>query len=259
MKGIDLRAPNSESQTRYFRVNCNCWDCSYCGPKKMKRYLWAIGEKAKELGLNRFLTLTLDPSKFLPGISFADFRELHDDDYEKQKLKRIAIAYLRACFNKLRVYLGREYGSAIKYVCVIEFHQSGMPHLHLLVDRYIPIEWIRKSWRKLGGGYQVRIEAVEVRSGAAYISKYLAKQMQSNVPARMRRITTSRSIRLLSRRLGPKHFAWQFQKQAIWTALDFYGGPSETGESRILSIDFDPENILEGFAVSNRPREVCIS
>src|SRR5262249_40823815 len=49
--------------TRFHRVNCKCWKCSLCGPKKAKRYKHAIRAVAEKLGLCRFLTLTLDPKK----------------------------------------------------------------------------------------------------------------------------------------------------------------------------------------------------
>jgi hypothetical protein len=54
--------PNS-SETRFHRVNCKCWACSYCGPRKAKRYKHAIRAIAEAQGLQRLLTLTLDPTK----------------------------------------------------------------------------------------------------------------------------------------------------------------------------------------------------
>ena len=46
---------------RYIRLDCKCWNCSYCGPKKAGRYRNAIREVAEAHKLCRFLTLTLDP------------------------------------------------------------------------------------------------------------------------------------------------------------------------------------------------------
>lgn len=243
LRGIDLR--NGAAETRYHRVNCNCWDCSYCGPRKQKLYRRAIGAWAENLELTRFVTLTLDPKKFLPGISYADFRELHNDDPEKQRLKKLAAQHLRQSFNKLRVYLGRKYGKSIRFICVLELHESGMPHLHLLVDRYIPLEWLRSSWQKVGGGHQVAIRKVHVRNAAAYISKYLSKQLQMQVPARTRRITTSRSIRLLAVPQCPKYIEWKMLKQNIWDLSE----SAEMSTNRLLSVEFDPEGFLDIFAV----------
>lgn len=167
LRGIDLRNGLVEKSDRYWRVNCNCWDCSYCGPRKQKLLRQAIGRWAEALQLKRFVTLTLNPAVFLPrGMPYAEFRELHDDDPEKQRLKKLAIQHARKCFNKLRVYLGRKYGTSISFICVLELHKSGLPHLHLLVDRYIPIEWIRAAWQNIGGGFEVKIKRVEMRNAA---------------------------------------------------------------------------------------------
>ena len=72
LKGVDLRTPVFENTfKRYLRVNCNCWDCSYCGPIKAKRYKAAIRQNAETYGLNKFLTLTLDPKKIPEGGSIS--------------------------------------------------------------------------------------------------------------------------------------------------------------------------------------------
>jgi hypothetical protein len=46
---------------RFIRLDCKCWDCKYCGPKKARRYKNAIRDTAEAHKLCRFLTLTLDP------------------------------------------------------------------------------------------------------------------------------------------------------------------------------------------------------
>jgi hypothetical protein len=247
LQGIDLRNGALEKAIRYQRLNCNCWDCSYCGPRKQRLYREAIGSWAAHHGLNRFITLTLDPKKFLPDVTYLEFQELHDDDCEKQRLKKLAAEHLRRCFSKLRVYLGREYGTSIKYICVLELHKSGMPHLHLLIDRYIRINWLRRTWTCVGGGFEVKIKYVQVRSAAAYISKYLSKQLSMKVPPRTRRITTSRSIKLFPIAAGPKYFHWQLQKQSIWEAWDW---KVEIGENQVVSADVDKEGFLETFSIA---------
>lgn len=256
LRGIDLRTPGPDKGTIYRRLNCNRWDCSYCGPRKQKLYRRAIGCWAESLQLQRFLTLTLDPEKFLPGISFAEFLELHDDDEEKQRLKKLAVKHLRQCFDKLRVYLGRKYGAGIRYICVLEFHESGMPHLHLLVDRYIPVGWIRVTWQKAGGGHHVWIEQVAVRRCAAYISKYLGKQLTMRVPHRTRRITCSRSIQLLAPLAGPKHRQWELLKQNIWTLWEMLAEilPGEQRDLfRVLGSGADEQGYLEWFSLVDSP------
>ena len=140
---------------QFHRVNCKTWGCSYCGPRKAKRYRFLIGQLAEREQLTRFLTLTLDPS-LIEGES---------------------VPYLRGVFNKFRLYLRRKYGAPVKYIAVLEFHKSGVAHLHLLVDRFIPWDWIRQSWSALGGGQVVFIKYVDVHRIARYLSKYLTKEL----------------------------------------------------------------------------------
>ena len=65
---------------RFHRLNCKTWGCSYCGPKKAKRYKFLIGQLAEREQLTRFLTLTLDPAA----------------------IEGNSVRYLRGVFNKFR-------------------------------------------------------------------------------------------------------------------------------------------------------------
>jgi hypothetical protein len=159
----------------FHRVNCKCWDCCYCGPRKAKKYKYLIGQIAEREQLTRFLTLTLDPSK----------------------IEGDPARYLRRVFNKFRLYLRRKFGVVVKYIAVLEFHKSGIAHLHLVVDRFIPWEWIKRSWSALGGGSVVFVKFVDVHRISRYLSKYLTKELLLSAPKRSRRVTTSRSIRLI--------------------------------------------------------------
>jgi hypothetical protein len=139
----------------------------------------SIRRVAEDLGLRYFLTLTLDPSKLT-----------------KLKDKKEAVRHLRVCFNKFREYLKRLYGVAPSYICVLEFTQKGVPHLHILFDRYIPQKWISSTWDQLGGGRIVFIKQVTVANVSRYLSKYLTKELLLSAPKGTRRITTARSIKL---------------------------------------------------------------
>ncbi len=89
---------------RYVRVDCKCWGCRYCGPKKARGYRSAISAVAQRLGLNRFLTLTID-SKLI-----------EDQD---------PVAYINAAFAKWRVYLKREFRISITYIRILELLLSA--------------------------------------------------------------------------------------------------------------------------------------
>src|SRR5207253_9040018 len=105
------------------RVNCKTWGCGYCGPRRAKRYKWAIRHLAERHGLNKFLTLTLDP----------------------KKIEGNPVRYLRAVFDKFRVYLRRKHGQTVTFIAVLESQRNGNPHLHVLLDRYFPPSWIANA------------------------------------------------------------------------------------------------------------------
>jgi hypothetical protein len=116
-----------------------------------------------------------------------------------------------------RTYLKRKYGECPAYICVLEYTQSGRPHLHVLLDRYIPQAWISTVWSILGGGRVVDIRRVTIKNVSRYLSKYLTKDMLCSAPRGARRITSARSIKLFPKLVsGVK---WRLLKLSIWAVL----------------------------------------
>jgi len=212
------RAPNSP-ETRFHRVNCKSWNCSYCGPRRAKRYKRAIRESAEAFALQRLLTLTLDPAK----------------------IEGDPVQYLSRLFAMLRVYLGRKYRTPIQYIRILEFHQNGNPHLHILIDRYIAREWIQAAWVAVGGGRMVDIRYVDVHRVSRYLSKYLTKELLMSAPLRSRRVTTSRGIKLLKKTLTET--AWTLVKVPISRLFEVYG-------RAISAVCFDQDQMLESFTAN---------
>jgi hypothetical protein len=202
---------------KFHRLNCKTWGCCYCGPRKAKRYKYLIGQLAEREQLTRFLTLTLDPSK----------------------IEGDSVRYLRSVYNKFRLYLRRRYRAPIKYIAVLEFHQSGVAHLHLLVDRYIPWEWIKQSWSALGGGQVVFIKYVDVHRISRYLSKYLTKELLLSAPKRSRRITTSRSLRLIEKK--DAEMCWELFKLSIFFLFSRLS-------SAVKDIRLDEDGFLQSFS-----------
>ncbi len=158
------------------RLPCNKWDCPVCGPRRQRELVKAIVEAAKEHGLSRLMTLTLNPKKI------------------KGKNK---YAYLRQVWAKFRVYLSREYGESVAFIAMMECHKSGIPHLHVLVDRYIRQAWISKAWERVGGGSIVDIRKVaDLDKVGWYLAKHIAKNAFLGLPKGVRRYSTSRGIKL---------------------------------------------------------------
>lgn len=156
------------------RLGCKAWSCPRCGKRKAKRAKRAIIANAERSRLCRFLTLTLDPAR----------------------IEGEPVQYLRACWNMMRVYLHRTFGSGIQYIAVLEFQKNGNPHLHILISRYIPQPWLMKSWQAVGGGWSVDIRYVDLHRAGHYLAKYLTKDLLLSAPPKSRRITCSRGIRL---------------------------------------------------------------
>ena len=201
---------------KFHRLNCKCWSCKHCGPKKAKRYRYLIAQLAEQEHLTRFLTLTLDP----------------------KKIQGSSVSYLRGVFNKFRLYLRRRFGSPIKYIAVLEFQKSGIAHLHVLVDRFIPQDWISDSWSALGGGNIVDIRYVDVHRIARYVSKYLTKELLLSAPKRSRRVTTSRSLHLLPKK--DSNGSWELFKVSIF---HLFSRLSDLARD----VQVDEDGVLESF------------
>jgi len=172
---------------------------------------------AEQEHLTRFLTLTLDP----------------------KKIQGNSVSYLRGVFNKFRLYLRRKFGSPIKYIAVLEFQQSGIAHLHVLVDRFIPQNWISESWSALGGGNIVDIRYVDVHRIARYVSKYLTKELLLSAPKRSRRVTTSRSLHLLPKK--DSNGSWELFKVSIF---HLFSRLSDLARD----VQVDEDGVLESFS-----------
>jgi hypothetical protein len=190
--GPSFRGPEFIS---HVRADCKRLSCPRCGPRKAKAYRKAIGAAAEANRLTRMMTLTLDPAK----IDIPD-----------------SVAYLRQCFTKFRVYLHRKFGQAVSFIAVVEEQKNGRAHMHCLVGVFIDQRWISQSWQAVGGGRIVDIRTVDVHRIHAYIAKYLTKEFMLSVPLGKKRISTSRDIRLFSKK---KSEGWSWRKDDIEECL----------------------------------------
>lgn len=102
-----------------------------------------------------FLTFTLNPRYF-------------------STLKGSYIA-LQKAWNRILTMLRRKFPN-ICFIKVVEFHKSGMPHLHILLGgrRWISKNWLLKFWPI---GHQVHITRVngDIHQVMFYMGKYLFK------------------------------------------------------------------------------------
>jgi hypothetical protein len=130
-------------------------------------YAKRVARKWKKIGHREgiFLTLTLDPKRF----------------------SSLAQAYgsLLWGWNKIASAMRRKFPQ-IEFARVVEFQESGNPHLHVLVFgvNFIAIEWIRKLWEeKYELGTQINVKKIENEKGAIrYLLKYLLKAFTGKTP-----------------------------------------------------------------------------
>jgi hypothetical protein len=169
---------------------CQSYRCRRCRNPKLKKVRARIAQIATEYKLQRMATLTLDPKRIPKGKS--------------------TDRYLRECWRKMRVSLAREFGESIAFVGVLEFHKSGVAHLHLLIGQYIRQSWLSNAWASIGGGRIVDIRYVDVHRVSAYLSVYLAGDKVAKtlelLPKRARIFTTARRIVL-----------WGKKRKTGWT------------------------------------------
>lgn len=182
--------------------------------------------------ITRAVTLTLDPGKtdaatlqpfMRPGISAAARMEQcsrwtwrHDEktktaryvqtyaggtEEEREDLRRAFILYINYLWNKARTQITKRH--PMQYVRVVELHSDSVrPHLHLLVNRYIPWAIWQHVWTAAGGGSRIEIHRIrgKVDDATAYIMKYMTKAAYSanpsDWPRGSRRIVVSRGLSL---------------------------------------------------------------
>ncbi len=151
------------------QTRCNRWSCPGCGPLRTRQLCRRLATATP----NRFITLTCgSPGNRTP-------REVWDDTRRQvpELIRRIR----------------RELGPT-EYARVLEVHQSGYPHFHLLVrGPFIEQDTLSRWWCELTDAYIVDIRRVRPHDNvASYIGKYLTKQLE--VPFTNRRCTWSRGF-----------------------------------------------------------------
>lgn len=82
---------------------------------------------------------------------------------------------LGSCWNRMRTYIAKRYGT-FKYLRIVEPHkEGGWPHLHVLIDGFICDKEIVKMVTNWGFGWNMHNERVSIDRAAKYVSKYLSK------------------------------------------------------------------------------------
>jgi len=185
-RNMEMEADDGE--TAGFR--CNSWDCYCCAHRMRMNLVEELDRLIEERPeLRRLLTLTLDP-------------ETAPADQEGQH------HYLTDRFNALRTELNDRY-DGLSYVWIREEGESDNPHLHLLVDRYMPQSELSEIAARVGLGHVVDIRRVNARNAARYLTKYLTKGSMADLPKGIRRYGSSSDISLAVRGGGDDGRDWR--------------------------------------------------
>src|SRR5262249_49769699 len=146
--------------------------------------------------------------------------------------------------------LKRAFGQRVEYIAVLEHHKSGVAHLHVLIDRYIPKEWLDRAWNAVGGGF-TWINYVDVHRVSAYISKYLTKALFCALSSKKKRISTCRGICLFKK---PESTGWWYDRGSI---EKHYRYAMNSRAQRVVSIESDYAGLKSFAAVESAiPRHV---
>lgn len=137
---------------------CKRWSCEYCNPLNRRMVI----AHAVEGRPRRLLTLTVSSKNY------------ETPDEAAQALKR--------GLRLLRLRLKRHPRLAnFPFLAVFEAHESGYPHLHLLIrGKFLPWRWLRMAWEEITGSTGIDIRAIKGgRDAARYVAKYLGKDLHA--------------------------------------------------------------------------------
>lgn len=158
---------------------CDEWECRCCGYRMKMNLLEEIDRVLEERPeLSRMLTLTVDPARV--GDRETAHREMGE------------------AWNRLRSYIQASYGD-FSYIWVREEQDSGYPHLHVLVSRFLPQSDVSAAWSRAGMGDIVDIRQVPTRKAGHYVAKYVAKDAMAHLPSGVHRYGSSSDLDLAVR------------------------------------------------------------
>lgn len=138
------------------RRQCGRWECPHCGKVKERKLRKRVNDGFQQEH-TRLLTLTCSTK-----------------DYDVQK----SITTLSRDWDIFCKRLRRRYPK-LKFFKIIEFHRNRRAHLHILVNVFIPQEYISKAWREIHHSPIVWINPVDSVNAVAYVTKYITKGMQN--------------------------------------------------------------------------------
>jgi hypothetical protein len=152
------------------------------------------------------------------------------------------LSKLKTSFSRLTKRIKRKFPNAC-YVRTVEVHTDNYPHIHMVIDKYIPVAWLQLHWKECGGGmvdiregkrcdkcgkprpceHYARAKRFSHHDAAGYLTEEIEKTTQD--PHRLgvdywcaaiRSISVSRGIKL-----KPDTSDWKYYQKAMsWDAIE---------------------------------------
>jgi len=192
---------NQLKKVTFSHIPCNSWTCPDCQMTKALTVKYHLRDIIVLNDLLYFLTLTLDPQKIPPEYTDNTHKFITKIfNHFITVIKRKKFEYFHRGKNRYYSFHLKTQELKLKYVWVIEFQKNGNAHLHILFNKFLPIDVICKVWEHVGGGVMMRIEKVKTLQGISnYITDYIVKGIKhdkknvSYLRFNQRRYSVSRS------------------------------------------------------------------
>lgn len=196
-------------------LNCNTYDCPYCGPRKMAKLKKAVYNCFSTMDYVRLFTFTFRYTYFIN---------------QEHCIIRSREIWRRFINNIRRDKKLSEKQRNFQYFKIVEFHETGYPHFHVLCDNYLHQSVLIKHWQKAirtvmgwtGNCGTVNAKGSRNAQRAThYVSKYVTKTALAYEKYNLQKIYNydRRRFRLYSKssklQLFYKRMAihrWQFEK-----------------------------------------------
>lgn len=158
----------------FVSANCDDWECKECANRKATHWRMRADKGAREI---LFDGETLDFVTITGHEKLADFAAT-------ERVWTLAWPALYAALKRQ--------SAGLKYMLIPERHKSGRMHIHALWNAGVSKRWIKDNARKRGMGYQADVSHVlDAGSATKYVTKYIGKNLGTDVPDRFRRVRVS--------------------------------------------------------------------
>jgi hypothetical protein len=160
-------------------LRCKSWSCPVCRSYKAQSVKQRIG---KLFDGRKLFMLTLTYYHNVPPL--------------------VAWSMYNKAWNRFRTAVVKEFGG-FSFCRILESHkQSPYPHLHVILDKDIPLTYIGREAVSAGFGYQIDYHVITSDAAVNYVTKYLTKEWDNLESldyvklVRARRVSYSRDISL---------------------------------------------------------------